>query len=197
MVPPTSAKDDPVFRAWHAVSELAAAIQGDHPELAEAAKGVALLAITAMQGARVGIMTVTWEQIKILYRADHDAGVRRAETWHREIEGAGAALKKAKGAERQRVVVTAIWEIAAVSSIDPGFREALMALVQPEQFEATATLLAKCTGVRSKRDKPGAPPKVQAWQGIAVELLIRAGLLPATMTPLEKKRFGEKFVGPR
>jgi hypothetical protein len=182
-VPPapiTPPSVDPFVMAVTSVRELAKDARGRNPDLAASAQQVADAAIAVLQGLRLGIV-FDEKAIEIVRGASDQLRGNIAALWRGEIKAAARFMKKHSKLPRRDIAMTAIFSVS--EKAPPEHRERLRGLVHPDQVDATADLLSKCTSGPSKRGKNSA----RQWQAIAVELMIRAGIMPAPLTKKERR----------
>jgi hypothetical protein len=185
-------------RAFLAVRELAEEVRTRDGELTHVAETVAYLAIGALQGLRVGEQLLDDRQIAALRKACEIAQGTKARVCQDAIEHAGRVLASAAVRERRYAATVRAIAIIASLSVDPNDHAGLMQLAWPERWEATAELLATCSPprlvedgrARVRKSEPSKKGKRAAkqWESIAVELLVRAGILKVTPTNEKAKR---------
>jgi hypothetical protein len=197
--------DDAAIRSIRAIQELAALAIPRDPALARSAERGANTAIALLNCLRLGL-DVPAGAAAMIGEAIRQEAVPQVRLWRGAIVNAGKALQGREGPWGQHpdhYEVVLIVVSLMTQSFPPTFAERLnlMTLAEADRVEDTAALLQTCVipgpgdpKPRSKKGKKPGAAKARQWQAIAVELLIRAGLEPATMTKTERKRCEEKIA---
>lgn len=171
-------------------------------ELAAKALHVAEMATAVLQGLRYGVDLVSAKEVAILSEAAQDLRGKIPAKWKRTLESAP------RGRSDYEVVVSTLLQLDGVLGDGHPHRGKLLALAMPERVQESAALLRtvavrpkdnlglsrKRASVPSKRGKEAGQGLVRQWESVMVELLIRAGIEPATMTKAERKRYAETLA---